>query len=110
MFGLKHRGRRHPYRTTAGDSLPCLPLLIFQPLSSQRSPNQISPQVLPKALQSPDHMQLPVRKMLQEAIADEPGDILPIVVAFVSQFLLEYGTNGNHCRESIAEDHELKKE
>jgi hypothetical protein len=55
-------------------------------------------------------MQLPVRKMFQEAIADEPRDILSIVVAFVSQFFLKHGANGNDCCERIPEDDKLQKE
>src|SRR5260370_31043438 len=79
-------------------------------LSLQRSPGHVASQILPEALQSPDHMQLPIRKMFQEAIADEPRDILPIVVAFVSQFLLKHGANGNDCCERISEDDKLQKE
>src|ERR1700746_3122056 len=78
-------------------------------LSLWRSPGQVASQILPEAVQSPDHMQLPVRKMLQKAIADEPDDILPIVVAFVCQFLLEHGTYGNHCSEGVSEDDKLQK-
>ena len=95
-------------------STTCRKILVcakgLRALLLQRSPGHVASQILPEALQSPDHMQLPIRKMFQEAITDEPRDILPIVVAFVSQFLLKHGTNRNHGRESVAEDDELKKE
>ena len=82
----------------------------WQPLSFHRSPHQVASQVLPKALQSPDHMQLPVRKMFQEAVGDEPSHILPIVVSLVSQFLLQNGTNGNHRCKRIPEEEKLQTE
>src|SRR5438094_599918 len=55
-------------------------------------------------------MQLPVRKMFQEAVADEPDHVLPIVVSFVSQFFLQHGTNGNHRCERIPEEEKLQTE
>src|SRR5258708_14102865 len=94
--------------TTSSKTLVCAKGL--RALSLQRSPGQVASQILPEALQAPDHMQLPVRKMFQEAIADEPRDILPIVVAFISQLLLKHGANGNHCGERIPEDDKLHKE
>src|SRR6266705_7084474 len=33
-------------------------------------------------LQPPEHVHLPVRKMLQKAAADQPSDILPVIVPF----------------------------
>src|SRR2546430_13327401 len=55
-------------------------------------------------------MQLPVRKMFQEAVADEPDHVLPIVLSFVSQFFLQHGTNGNHRCERIPKEEKLQTE
>src|SRR5260221_2439036 len=53
-------------------------------------------------------MQLPVRKVFQEAVAYEPGHILPIVVSFVSQFFLQHGPDRDHRRKRIPEEEELQ--
>src|SRR5712691_4967448 len=82
----------------------------FLPLSLQRSPSHVASKVLPEALQPPDHMQLPIRKVFQEAVAHQPGHILPIVISFVGQFFLQHRTDRNHRRKPIPEQHELKKE
>ena len=55
-------------------------------------------------------MQLSVRKMFEEAVADEPSHILPIVVSLVSQFLLQHVTNGNHRCKRISEEEKLQTE
>src|SRR5712671_66763 len=55
-------------------------------------------------------MQLPVRKVFQEAVADEPSHVLPIVVPFVSQFFLQHGTNGNHRGKRIPKEEKLQTE
>jgi len=60
----------------------------LKPLALQGSPGKITAKILPEALQPPDHVQLPVRKMLEEAVADEPNYISPVVVALVSNFFL----------------------
>src|SRR5260370_976164 len=81
-----------------------------KPLAGNRSPNVVAAQGLPEALQPPDHVQLPVGKMLQKAVTHEPHNILPVVVPFVGDFLLQDRTDGNHRRKCIPENQELHEE
>src|ERR1700751_5958107 len=48
--------------------------------------------------------------MLQEAVAQQPSYILPVVVTLVRHFFLQDRPNGNHGRKRIAEKQKLKKE
>src|ERR1700722_7653555 len=82
----------------------------FLSLSFQRPPSHVASKVLPEALQSPDHMHLAVRKVFEETVGDQSGNILPIVISFVGQFFLQHRADGNHCGKPIPKDHELKKE
>src|ERR1700756_1160878 len=66
--------------------------------------------VLPKTLQAPDYVQLPVGKMLEEAVAHEPDDVFPVVVALVGDFLLQNRADRNHRGEGVPENEELQKE
>ena len=90
----------------------CHSLLNFrrrQPLALQWFPHVVAAQVLPKALQPPDHVQLPVGKMFEEAVTHEPPDVLPVIITFVGNFFLQHGANGNHRRKCVSEDQELQK-
>ena len=69
----------------------------------------VTPQILPEALQSPNHVQLAIRNMFEEAVAHEPDDVLPVAVPFVGDFFLQYGADGNHRGKGIPEDQELQK-
>jgi hypothetical protein len=69
-------------------TLRTLDLGRFEALALQRFPTYIPTKVLPKPLEAPDHMQLSVGEMLSEAIRNEADYILPVVVPFVSDFLL----------------------
>ena len=66
-----------------------------QALAFQLPPFMVAAQILPEALQAPDHVQLPVGKMLEEAVADEPRYILPVVVTFVSNLFLQNRADGD---------------
>src|SRR5882762_2533828 len=72
-------------------------------------PDQVAAQVLPETLQPPDHVQLPIGKMLEEAVADEPRYILPVVVALVGNLFLQNGTYGDHCGKRIPEYEEFEE-
>src|SRR5581483_11990746 len=78
--------------------------------SLERLPRDIATHILPQALQAPDHLQLPVWEMLQEAEADETHDVPPVVVTPVRDLFLQDGANRNHGGECIAENEELQKE
>src|SRR5579863_7969243 len=54
-------------------------------------------------------MQLPVWEMLEEAVTYEPGNVLPVVVPFVSDFFQQDGSHGNHRRECEPKQEELKE-
>src|SRR5207245_11562510 len=69
----------------------------------QRLPAHIASHILPQALQPPEHVHLPVRKMLQKAAADQPSDILPVIVPFVGQLFLKHRADGNDRGKSVAE-------
>ena len=69
----------------------------------------VATKILPQTLQAPDHVQLPVGKVFEEAVTHKPDDILPVVVAFVSDFLLQHRSNGNYRSEGVSENHKLKK-
>src|ERR1700720_2333204 len=86
-----------------GDRIVC----GFRTSSRQRPPSHVTSQVLPDTLQSPDHMQLPVRKVFDEAIGHKACDVLPVVVAFVSKFFLQHRANRNQGRKSVSEENEL---
>src|SRR6266702_2564257 len=62
----------------------------FHAAPLQRLPAPITAQILPQPLQPPEHVHLPVRKMLQKAAADQPSDILPVVVPFVGELFLKH--------------------
>src|SRR5205823_12448141 len=48
--------------------------------------------------------------MLEEAVTHKSDDVFPVVVTFVSDFLLQHRADGNHRGESVSKDHELQKE
>src|SRR5229473_848091 len=50
----------------------------LEPLALQGFPLHVSAQVFPESPQPPDHVQLPVRKMFEEAIADKTDYVLPV--------------------------------
>src|ERR1700757_1722030 len=81
-----------------------------QTFASEWSPNVVTTEVLPEALQPPDHVQLAIGKMFQKAVTDEPRDILPVVISFVGEFFLQDRADGNHRRKSVPEKQELEKE
>src|SRR6266568_3548237 len=56
----------------------------------QRLPVRIAAQILPQPLQPPEHVHLPVGKMLQKAAADRPSDILPVIVPFIGELFLKH--------------------
>ena len=70
----------------------------------------VAAEILPKPLQAPDHVQLAVGKMFEEAIAYETDHVFPVVIALVGDFLLQDGADGNHRGEGITENQELQKE
>jgi len=71
-------------------------LCRIETFALHRFPHQVAAKVLPEALQPPNHVELTVGKMFEEAVADEPHDVLPVVITLVSNFFLQDGTDGNH--------------
>src|SRR5260370_17130779 len=47
--------------------------------------------------------------MFEEAVADQPDYVLPVVVPLVGNFLLQDGTDGDHRRKRIPEYEELQE-
>ena len=82
----------------------------LNPFALQGLPLVVAAEILPESLQPPDHVHLPVRKMFEEAVADEPHHVLPVVVPLVSDFFLQDRADGNHGGKRIPEDEELQKE
>jgi hypothetical protein len=80
----------------------------IEPFALHGFPDEVTAQALPKALKAPDHVQLPIRKMLEEAVGDEPYHVLPVVVPLVGDFFLQDGTDGDHRRKRVAENKELQ--
>src|SRR5579864_931617 len=79
-------------------------------LALEFSPREISPQVLPGALQAPQHLELAIREMLKKAAAHQPCYVFPIVISLIRKLLLQDRANGDHRRKGIAENQKLKKE
>ena len=48
--------------------------------------------------------------MFEEAVADKPDYVLPIVITFVGNFFLQDSADGNHGGKRVAEEKELQKE
>src|SRR5712664_801282 len=73
----------------------------------ERPPDMIAAQVLPDALQPPEHMHLPVRKMFEKTVADQAHHVLPIVITFVGDFFLQHRPDGDNRCEGVSEQQEL---
>ena len=82
----------------------------LNPFALQGLPGEVAAKILPESLQPPDHVHLPVRKMFEETVADQPHDVLPVVVPLVGDFFLQDRADGNHGGKRIPEDEELQKE
>src|SRR5438067_9620051 len=82
----------------------------LNPFALQGLPLVVAAEILPESLQPPDHVHLTVRKMFEEAVADEPRDVLPVVIPLVGNLFLQDGADGNHGGKRIPEDEELQKE
>src|SRR6267378_1228319 len=82
----------------------------LQPFPLQRRPRNVAAQILPNPPQAPIHMHLPVRKMFEKTVTDQPHHILPIVAALVGDFLLQNSTNGNHGSKRVTKKKKLQKE
>src|SRR6202158_4577048 len=71
----------------------------LQSFALERRPGIVAAQILPDALQSPEHVHLPVRKMFKKTVADQARHVLPVVIPLVSDFFLQDGTDGDDRRE-----------
>src|ERR1700730_946876 len=76
-------------------------------LSRQRFPGHITTYVLPQALKAPNHVQLPVREMFEEAIGYQTGYVLPVAVSLIGKFFLQYRADRDHRGKRIAKNQEL---
>ena len=76
-------------------------------LTLERLPRHVAPRVLPQALKPPDHVQLPVGEMLEEAVGHQTGHVLPIAVPFIGEFFLQDGPYRDDCGECVPKNHEL---
>jgi hypothetical protein len=81
----------------------------LNPFSLRGFPGEAAAKILPKALQPPDHVHLPARKMFEQAVADQPRDVLPVVKPLIGNLFLQDRANGNHGGKRIPEDEELQK-
>src|SRR5216684_2888837 len=81
----------------------------LQSLALERPPDVVAAQILPNALQPPEHMHLAIGKMFEKAVADQTDHVLPVVITFVGDFFLQHGTDGYYRRERISEKQELQK-
>src|SRR5579862_877212 len=59
-------------------------------LALQGPPLVVPTEVLPQTLQPPDHVQLAVGEMFKEAVAHQPSNIFPVIVALIRNFFLQY--------------------
>src|SRR6266436_5449713 len=82
----------------------------LQPFPLHLRPDVVAAQILPHATQTPEHMHLPVRKMFEKTVADQPHHILPIVIALVGDFLLQNSPNGNDSSKGVTKKKKLQKE
>src|SRR6266852_4162101 len=82
----------------------------LQSFALERRPYVVAVHILPDPLQPPEHMHLPVRKMLEKTVADQPHHILPIVITFVGDFFLQHRPDGDNRCEGVSEQQELQKE
>src|SRR5713226_4908252 len=81
----------------------------FEAFTSYLPPGGIAAHVLPKTLQPPDHVELAVREVFEEAVTHQPDHILPVVIPFVGELFLQHGPDGNDRGKGIAENHKLQK-
>jgi len=65
--------------------------------------NDVAAHELPKTLQPPDHVELAVREVFEEAVTHEPDHILPVVIPFVGELFLQHRADGNDRGKGIAE-------
>src|SRR5690242_15589332 len=70
----------------------------------------VAAKILPESLQPPDQVHLPVRKMFEVAVADQPHHVLPVVVSLIGDLFLQDRADGNHGGKRLTEDEELQKE
>src|SRR5712671_1308205 len=92
---FRHSSRRLPNESSSRNAGR------LQPFPLQRRPDVVAAQILPHATQTPEHMHLPVRKMLEKTVADQTHHILPIVVALVGDFFLQHSATGNEGSKGI---------
>src|SRR5579859_4734327 len=82
----------------------------LQSFALQGRPGVIASEVLPHAAQPPGHVHLSVRKVFQKAVGHQPHHVLPVVVALVRNFYLQYRADGNHRRKRVSKQQKLQKE
>ena len=71
---------------------------------------QVSAEVLPDALETPDHRELAVGKMFEEAVDQQMRNLAPVAVGAESHFFEQYRTDGNQRGEGVADQQELQEE
>src|SRR6267143_6271552 len=82
----------------------------LQPFALHRRPDVVAEQILPNTLQPPEHVHLPIGKMFEKTVADQPHHVLPVVIAFVGDFFLQHRPDGDDRCEGVSEQQELQKE
>jgi hypothetical protein len=71
---------------------------------------QVSAEVLPDALQTPDHRELAVGEMFEKAVDKQACDFAPVAVTAEGHFFEQYRTDGKQSGEGVAEQQELQEE
>ena len=74
------------------------------------SPLQVSAEVLPDSLETPEHRELAVGKVFEEAIDYQARDFAPVAVTAERHFFEQYRTDGNQRGEGVAEQQEFQEE
>src|SRR5713101_7909846 len=54
------------------------------------APGRIAAEILPHPLQPPDHLELPVREVLEETEANQTRDVAPVVIPAIGDLLLQH--------------------
>ena len=67
------------------------------------SPLQIPTEVLPDALEPPDHCELAIGEVFKEAVDQQARDFTPVTITTEGHFFKQHGADGDERCKSITE-------
>src|SRR5207245_2504401 len=85
------------------ESMTCCCRVVVTNLCVLVLPGGVSSPVTPQALQPPVEVHLAIGEVLGEAVDHHAGNVSPIIVAAIGNFLQQDATDRNHGRKGISE-------